>query len=131
MPHDSLKHKVYGALSPTHILLATKIQDSFAQAPTSQDALCSQWIQFSMSLPSGHAVPLYRLHKGSPSINMTKSPTLTLSLQSTSQCNPSCTRSLDLLELLYTATRIPLGLGVLLLRNPTAVGILIAHCLWG
>ena len=80
MPHDSLKHKAYGALSPTRILLATKIQDSFAKAPISRDTLISLWIRFSMSLPSGHVVSLYRLHKSSPSTNMTKSPTLTLSL---------------------------------------------------
>ena len=48
-----------------------------------------------VSTMCGHAGPLYRLHKGSPSTNMTKSPTLTLSLQSESQRNPSWTRGLD------------------------------------
>ena len=48
-----------------------------------------------VSTKYGHADPLYRLHKGSPSTNMTKNPTLTLSLQSVSQRNPSRTRSLD------------------------------------
>ena len=48
-----------------------------------------------VSTKCGHADPLYRLYKGSPSTNMTKSPTLTLSLQSASQRNPPRTRSLD------------------------------------
>ena len=40
MPHNSLEHKAYGALSSTRILLATKIQDNLAKAPTSRDAIC-------------------------------------------------------------------------------------------
>ena len=40
MSHNSLEHKAYGALSPTRILLATKIQDFLAKVPTSQVALC-------------------------------------------------------------------------------------------
>ena len=67
------------------ILLAIKIKNSFIKASISQDVQCFLWIRFSMSLPSGHAIPLYRLYKGSPSTNMTKSHTLTLSLQSASQ----------------------------------------------
>ena len=40
-------------------------------------------------LPSGNADPLYGLHMSSPSTNMTKSPTLTLSLQLQASANPS------------------------------------------
>ena len=43
------RHKAYEALSSTRILLATKIQDSLAKAPTSRDVLC-----FSVDLTPVH-----------------------------------------------------------------------------
>ena len=46
-------------------------------------------IQFSIEFPNGHVGPLYRLLRDSPSTNLTKSPTLTLSLQLQANANPS------------------------------------------
>ena len=40
MPHNSLEHKAYGALSPTCILLPTNTEDNLVKAPTFRDALC-------------------------------------------------------------------------------------------
>ena len=48
-------------------------------------------------LPSEHASPLYRLYRDNPSKNLTKSPTLTLTLQLKASASPSWTRSLTCL----------------------------------
>ena len=74
--------------------LLLKYKTLVQRLPHSRDAQCSLWIQFSIIKSSGHACLLYRLLKGSPNTNLTKSPTLTLSLQPQANANPSQTKSL-------------------------------------
>ena len=78
------------------------------------------------NFPSGHAGPLYRLHWGSPSTNLIKSPTLTLSFDLQANTNPSWTRSSCLIKtpkqshVSHSWTK-----SLVLIRSPTATGILV------
>ena len=73
------KTQEHTGLSPTRILFA----------PTWSRCLMLSMDPTLNDLPSGHAGPLYRLHRGNPTTNLTKSPTLTLSLQLQASTNPS------------------------------------------